>query len=295
MKQLGAYLLRNPLNAAWVALVLALLPFLGIPTGWMSLVIVGLVTLRLGLKYGVFVLIWAALPGVALAYLKHPGWLINTAVVHGGLVLILAWVLRHYRNWKNVLEVAAVLGVIAIIALHVSFPDLHQWWQLQLTQALQNGGWATELNLDAVRTKDFIRTAAGIASGILVTFVTFMSLLTLFFARWWQAVIFNPGGLREEIYNVRMHRWAAVGLVLCLAGLFFDTRFFEDILPIVLLPFILAGLSLLHAAVYYKKVKKFMLWAVYLLLLFIFPYVASLIALFGFADTWFDFREKIVA
>ena len=67
------------------------------------------------------------------------------------------------------------------------------------------------------------------------------------------------------------------------------------VIPIVLLPFILAGLSLLHAAVYYKKVKKFMLWAVYLLLLFIFPYVASLIALFGFADTWFDFREKIVA
>lgn len=295
MKRLGTYLLRNPLNAAWIALVLSLLPFLGLPTGWMAMVVIGLVTLRLGLKYGVFVLIWAALPGFALAYLDHPSWLINTAVLHGGLTLILACVLRWYRSWENVLEVAAVMGVIAVIVLHISLPDLHQWWQTQLTQVLQNETWSTEINTNAARTKDFINTASSIATGTIVAFMVFMNLLNLFFARWWQAAMFNPGGLRKEIYGIRIHKWAAISLMLCFLGLFLQHKLFIDTLPIALLPFILAGLSLLHVAVYYKKVKKVMLWVVYLLLLLVFPYVATLIALFGFADTWFNFREKIMA
>ena len=69
LKTLGLYLLKNRYNAIWVAFVCALLPFVGLLTSWISLIIVALVTLRNGLKEGGFILIWVALPAIVMSFL----------------------------------------------------------------------------------------------------------------------------------------------------------------------------------------------------------------------------------
>jgi uncharacterized protein YybS (DUF2232 family) len=66
------------------------------------------------------------------------------------------------------------------------------------------------------------------------------------------------------------------------------------LLPVILLPFIVAGLSLLHAMMANKKGANALLAGTYCLLFLLFPYVAGLLALLGFADSCYDFRRRIV-
>ncbi len=70
MKNFGKYLLADNLRAAIAALACALLAFI-LPTGFIAVVVAGLVTLQKGYKSGLMVLAFVLLPVIAFLVTHH--------------------------------------------------------------------------------------------------------------------------------------------------------------------------------------------------------------------------------
>ena len=101
--QFGHYILRNRLHAGVFALLFAIAPVLGIPfIGWLSTVIVGLITLRQGIGEGLLVLGWSAIPAVVMAII-HADFFMLSQVLTGGFAVWFLAILLNYICWKLVL------------------------------------------------------------------------------------------------------------------------------------------------------------------------------------------------
>lgn len=278
--------------AAWAALLFALLPFVGIPTGWISAVIVAFITLRLGARSGLLVLCWSALPAAALYYWQQPALLVNMVILHNGLVWVLALVLRHYRSWSLVLEVGALLGVFAVIIVHALSPDISQWWMKHFQEYITN--MSDEIKMSPERINQTIALVSKFATGVTATFLLLANLFSLFFARWWQAVMFNPGGLGSECKEIRMGYIASMIFLVAIISSLLGSNIALDSLPIVILPFSLAAISLVHKLLAQHKAKVGLLVMMYGLLFFFTPYIAVMLAILALVDSLFDLRKYLV-
>src|SRR3990167_3316715 len=117
MGKLGNWLLKDRRYAATLALLFSLLPLLGLPTSWMTSVIIAFITLQKGLKEGLFVVLWASLPAVILWYLGGSLFIIAMFIMQYLLVSYLASLWREYKSLTLVLEVAAGFGFISLILI----------------------------------------------------------------------------------------------------------------------------------------------------------------------------------
>lgn len=293
VRNIGLYITKTSNHAAWVALVCALLPFFGFfPTAWLSMVIVALITLQRGVSRGIWVLAWAALPAIALAFWNLPIALISMVVVRGFFLIFLSYLLRRFSSWSLVVEVAALAAAAAVIMLHFFMPDIAGWWQKQLLIYFQQVSTTFELQLPQSVLIHWAGILSNFATGLMGMTVIVVDLSLLLLARSWQAGLFNPGGLQREFYQLRLS-YAAAGLVfITVIAAIFASPLALDLLPVLLLPPVFACLSLLHLFCHLRK-TRYLLWLVYILLFFGFPYAYCLLALVGFADVFFDFRQKL--
>lgn len=290
MRKLGLYLTTNISYAAWVALAFALLPIAGWQCGWISSIIIGLLTLQRGYKAGFFVLAWAALPGIALAVDGDPNFLVNLVLLQCLPVWIMAIILRAYGSWTKVIETAVAIGIIGIIVLHATVHDLTHWWMNQLTPFWTQMNQSYGYTFSAGQSKQIIGVISQLATGLIAALLAIVDLIILMFARWWQDAAFTPGILRKEFYGLRTgYLTGGILLTSCLA-LFVNISIVLDLLPIVLLPFVLAGLSLVHALLANRKAPY--LIGFYIVVIFLLPYSTLFLALVGLIDSCYDFRRR---
>ncbi|NOQ76717.1 MAG: DUF2232 domain-containing protein, partial [Methylococcaceae bacterium] len=119
----------------------------------------------------------------------------------------------------------------------------------------------------------------------------------LFLARWWQAVLFNPGGFRAEYLSLRVHPKVASASLLIVAvawlssGIVAEVCWNLSILSIVLYAFV--GLAVLHSAFSEMKAKRFTVPFLYITLVLV-PHVVAVIVIVGVVDAWLDLRSKIL-
>jgi len=293
MRQFGLLIVNSRKYASLFILLFAFLPFFGLPTNWLSLVIVALVTLRHGAKEGALMLAWAALPAVALAALYHPLLLMSLVLIHGIFVWGFALLLRRRHSWSLILEISALLGIIAVLALHLVYPHIGAWWQVQLKTYMQHA-FTHRLDLTAGAINQFAARVASYASGFIIAFVITMNLLSLLIARWWESRLFKNKYFREECYSIRMSQTASIGLVIFLAAtLLFRVAPMLDAIPVVIMPLLIAALSMFHALTVQKHWRKGKLAILYGSLILFSPYVAIALAGLGFADSWCNFRVRL--
>jgi hypothetical protein len=132
-------------------------------------------------------------------------------------------------------------------------------------------------------------------TGLVLASLILSALCSLLLARWWQALLVNPGGLQTEFNQLRFGR--TVGLLTL--GVMLFTRFAPDLasdmaaqsVMIVLVPYLFAGLAVLHGLVAQAGRGRAWLIAVYVLLAVI-PQSMLLLAGGGLLDTWIDFRRR---
>lgn len=292
MGKIGAFLLASNRNAAIVALVFALLPLINLPGGLFASIIVGLVTLRKGYKSGLFVLAWVALPAISLLVLKRFG-ISDILLFRCVLVWLFAMVLRTYKSWRLVLEVATVIGIATVLVLHALNPDMQGWWTQYfnslMKEVTQTGAWQMAARDMGVAFKQIVP----FATGFFGFFVLFGTLVELLLARWWETAMFSPGALRKEFTNIRMGYTAAFIMLLAVIGIFFKLDVIIDLFPILLLPFMICGLSLLHMSVEWNKNMFIPAVFVYLGLVIFSVLMVILLALAGYIDSWVNFRERL--
>jgi hypothetical protein len=120
-------------------------------------------------------------------------------------------------------------------------------------------------------------------------------LLGLLLGRWWQAVLYNPGGFGAEFRGLRLSPvlgYAALGMV----GLRLwqpEAIWGFELLVLILPLLLLQGLAVVHGIRHSLGAGLGWLVALYVLLVVAMPYAEVLVSGLGLADLWLDVRGRV--
>jgi hypothetical protein len=303
MKSLAAFFVggryQSILAAFLCAVVAFLLPPFTTPMVYAGAAIIALVTLNVGILQGLQTLFLATVL-VGLFYS-----LFGIPVVAMGLAILFMWLpcwIASVVLLKTVkLDIAimsgALLGFMALAAMYLVLSDPVNWWLAQLQQfevVLEKKGLVGE-GLTAAQA---IEGLARLMTGILIASLLLGTLAGLILGRWWQGLLVNPGGLKKEFYNLRFSRvYGYLTLAVMVAGQFGSAQsvvFTAQLAMIMLVPYLFAGLAVIHGLVAGLNKGKGLLVGVYILLA-IAPQMSLLLAGGGLLDTWVDFRRRLGA
>ena len=305
LRRITDFILQGRLQAMGTAFACAFIPLVGT----VSILIAGLVTLRKGVQEGALVLVAATLP-LLISYIGLPvessaDYSVSPtdAVAMIVIINVLTWLyavaLRKFPSWSLVLQFAGLVSVIAVITVHVVYPDIQAWWQNWLTNYFGNVEQAMgQMTAQDVKTNhgmiaSVVTGIAPYATGIVAMALSFYALLELLLSRWWQSAVFNPGGLQKELLQIRMSYFAGalflLGMIISYWGVY---PLVVDVMPTLYLVFGLAGLSLLHFIV--KTMKVSWIWMTLLYVgISLVPMAILLVAMIALLDTWIDFRKRL--
>lgn len=279
MRALAEFVMRGRTQAiAVAALGIATLIF-----AWVSAAVVGLVTLRRGPKDGLTILGWALLPALAVALFGSdvgPAMaLIGTAIA--------AWVLRNTQSWALTLMVAVLTGIATATLLQT----IGTGYVDQLLATFNQ--FIDELNRRSAETGARIApmTAAQV-SGLLGFGAVASTVAALLLARWWQAMLYNPGGFRQEFHQLRLPLPLAAALIamgLGLGGIGPEYRFWVLMCTV---PFFVAGFALVHGVIGLKGWGRGTLVVVYLVWLLI-DWAKAALLLLALLDSVLNFRARL--
>lgn len=299
MKALASFILRGPSQAILVAVGTAVLAMMLPPLSVISGAAVALVTLRTGVRSGAMVMLGSTAFVALLAYLSLGNLLAGMMFL---LVLwlplwVLAWVLRETRSLTWATTTAGVLGIVGVLVIYALVSDVAVWWEQVLLTMFEPAMEAGGLLADREAVVAILSSLAKIMTGIAAAGMTLNALMCLYLARAWQAQLYNPGGFRDEFYELRLgQRIAMLSLGFIAASLLPLGEFSHmavEIVIVILSLYILQGLALIHAVVARRQLHMAWLVALYLLMLFVLPQLMALVAVLGLVDTWADFRRRI--
>ncbi len=281
MRAIAEFIMRGRTQAILAALVTAALPMMF----WISAAAVGLVTLRKGATSGVGLLMWAVLPALAWFVQGDPTPLF---VITGTFVM--AVVLRQTVSWPKTLMSGLAVGALISIALETLLPDVVAEI-LSVSEQLMSQ-MAGQVEPASVPDKEWLQQMllGGLAAVHLAAVLG-----SLVLARWWQAHLYNPGGFRQEFHQLRLppvFSGIVLALVILAGGIASDLVRW---IPLTTLPFVLAGLALVHGALAKRELGGSWLAVFYALTFVVGPYMYTLLIMLAFSDSFLDIRKRIPA
>lgn len=294
MRKWGEHVIRSQQYAAGLCLTAAFLSFFDVPIGWLSSMVIALVTLQKGARQGIIILSWAMLPAVAMLYLGHVAVFTNVVFLHYLLIWTFAVLLRQSTSWTLLLQFSACLGILGVIFVYFFMPEMTANLAHQLLAVAK---LCKEKDLAIFKTADIDRAmqyASQLATGLLAILIVMSNLFVLFLARWWQSLLFSQVSIQAECHRLRMHYLSSLVALALVLGLYFNVLLFVNILLIASVPFIFCGLSLMHAYTSPKKNGHVMLIVFYGLFLCLSPYVVAFLSLVGWFDSFLNFRKKVM-
>ncbi len=285
MRWLAGFIMRGRITAALVIAGSVLV----LPLVWLSGPALALVTLRRGAVEG------ALVTGVAAASLGV------LAVVLGGNaiglisaplfylwapMLAAAAVLRATVSLAWTLQAIAAVAALGAVAFHLVFPDPLAFWGPRFEEVREVFG----LELAAGADWDvFVAQAAPLMTGLAFTNALALVAASLLLARWWQSLLYNPGGFREEFHALRLGRAlagaAAAGLLL---GMLIGPGPIYDAGVVLSAIFVLQALAVVHAYGASRGWSGLWLIPLYLLL----PLISRLLSILGIVDAFVDLRRR---
>jgi len=286
------------MQAMMVASSLALLSLLFPPVSIVSSASVALVTLRRGGYEGLYVLVFSCLSAALLGFFLFGN--VQFALLYGLVLWLPIWfisiVLREGKHLSVAIQIAVLFGMIGILGFYLYADDPAVLWQSVLSLMVQPM-LASNPDVPLEEVKQSIKVFSHFMTGGIAAGSVYGLLFGLFLARWWQAVLFNPGGFRTEYLSLRVHpKVASVSLLIVAiawlsSGIVAEICWNLSILLLVLYAFV--GLAVLHAAFSEMKTKRFMVPFLYITLVLV-PHVIAIVVIVGVVDAWLDLRSKIL-
>ncbi|WAR45820.1 hypothetical protein [Methylomonas rapida] len=297
MQFLAAYIMKGRLQAMTVAAALALLSLAFPPASIVSSASVALVTLRRGAKEGLYVLLFSCLAAAVLSVFLKIGY--QFALLYGLVLWMPIWlisiVLREGRHLGVAIEIAVLLGVVAVLGFYLYQPQPAQLWDGVLTTMMQPM-LAARPDVPAEDVRHSAQVFAHFMTGAIAAGSVYSLLFGLFLARWWQAALYNPGGFRSEFLTLKSHAKLAMATIVIIAVATLASGVLAEVcwnvLLVLLVLYTFIGTAVLHACFAVMKGSRFMVPFLYLTLVVI-PHVMVIIALCGLTDNWLDLRKKI--
>ena len=275
MRGLAEYVMTGRRQAIITVLLCGFFPllyFFGAAT-------VALVTLRKGRGEGILILMWSLLPAGLL-------WAMgDTSPVFLMIgTFALALVLRQTTSWQAVILLALGFGLLTQFSL-----VLQPAYQAQI-ETMVNDGLQAQLNQGG-QTQYTAEQIVDLLLSYYGAYHAFMLVVCVMIGRWWQAVLYNPGGFRQEFHHLRFDPRVMVFLLgLILAGLL-DIPPLDGWLPLFCVAPMFAGLAIAHYTVAIRQMGTPWLVLCYVTLLMFAP----AIILLGLADSIVDLRKRLQA
>lgn len=299
MGALAAYIMQGRMQAIMVASGFALLSLKFPPVSIVSSAAVALVTLRRGAAEGWYILICACLASALLGVFLIGSYQFPAFY---GLMLwtpvwLIAIVLREGRHLFLAIEIVIFIAAIAVAGAYLYQPDLATVWATQLDPLVKP--MLVQSNPDLAVT-DIQQSLSVfyhfVVTGLVALMYALGVLAGLFLGRWWQAILYNPGGFKKEYLTLRSRPKLAIATVIVIAASVLFSGLVAEICAnigiILFLLYAFLGTIILHCAFATLKQKNFLLPFLYVTMT-LFPYALIPAAIIGLADTWLNLRNKI--
>jgi len=287
MRALAEFIMRGRVQATLVVAGCAALPLLY----WLAAAAGCLVLLRRGLQDAVGVLALGLLAGLI--------WWLQLGEPKVLMVLLgassLALVLRASESWARTLLVSVALGLVYSVLLGAAFhPQIEALAQeIVKILPLALGDLYQQLSVD-----ERARLAALIAPilvGLMAVMLQIVSVLSLMLGRYWQALLYNPGGFGREFRSIRI----PAGPAMLLLALMAVGPYFGSLMALLALfcsvPLVFAGLALIHGLVAQKRLARFWLVGLYVTLLLFTQLIYPLLVVLAIVDGLIDFRGRLAS
>ncbi|GAA3927457.1 hypothetical protein [Litoribacillus peritrichatus] len=272
--------LSSPLHAISLAVGFTILPLLT----WLGAAIAALIMLAKGPKDGVSCFVAALIPSI---YFAVEGEGQRADFIYLSLTWLIAVVLWWSRSWIWVLGALVVAGA----AQHLLFPVVTDQ---QLTLLVNEvGKLLEELAKQNPEAGVFQAPDPVMYSGMIQFAVMFGALISLMFARMLQAAIYNPGGFQKEFHSIRLPSSFVSLLILVTLLVGLTDGSLNGLIPMMMLPLAIAGISLVHGSIGIKKLGGNWLVLFYISLVLVGSLTLLLLVVFAVLDSAFDFRKRL--
>ncbi|WP_238621550.1 DUF2232 domain-containing protein [Ectothiorhodospira lacustris] len=294
MRQLASFIMQSRLRAVTATVGFGVIGLLIPPLALLSSAAVALVTLRVGPQQALAVVVLAAVVVGLIGWIAGLSPVVGlvTALVQWIPALALAAVLRSTVSWAVTLVTGIVIGCGVVLMLHLSVPDITQMWYTVLQQTV--GPLFDQSGMSTLEREEAFRQAAAVMTGMLAAVSLLALSLSLVLARYWQSVLYNPGGFAQEFQQLSMGRVPAILLlVLLVLGLFAGMTLMFELSLVFLAAFFLHGLAVIHGI--NRKLNLSRLWLVmtYVVMAFALPQMMVVLATLGMVDSFVDLRGRI--
>lgn len=305
------YLLKRPINHLWVIAVCVFIPMLG----WLSSVILGLVTLRKSWCESLFALIVLLAANVGHSYWIYSSGntvlaLLSFAIsaYMGGLFLwLIALLKKQGYQWHISLSLSIIVGTLTLMGVYLYLSEIGvfvtHWLEEALVRALSMTqgliGFSSQVNLAKAGItfyqKFFVENLATYFAGaMIVTFLYVGGIGQLFIASWWERYAFgHTSEFWHSLLNIRMPRALSlvfVAAVILLYTVKIPTLF--GVVPILLMAWLFAGLSLAHALCHQLRYGWLVLIVMYVGLIILRHNLLPLLLVLACVDSFVDFRHR---
>ncbi len=274
-----------------VAATLALVSLIMPPVSIVSSASVALVTLRRGAVEGFIVLACSTAVAGLLGYFLVGNF--QFVLLYGMVLWVPVWlisiVLREGRYLSLAVEIAVLIGVLGVVGFYLYNADLAAMWKNILTQMVPPNAPVEDI-------KHTLDVLSHYMTGIVAAASVFGLLFGLFLGRWWQALLYNPGGFKQEFLSLTTHPRLALGSIVVVVIALLSTGAISEvswniaILLFVLYTFI--GTAVLHTLFASMKMGRYMVPMFYVTM-FLIPHAMLPVALVGLGDAWMNLRNKI--
>ncbi|MDH5391564.1 MAG: hypothetical protein OEY11_00125 [Gammaproteobacteria bacterium] len=292
---LARFILRGPSQAALVMASSALLAIILMPFSWISAAALILVVLHQDKEVA-----FRATAIASLAVLVMSWVIFGTPLLAIGYLLFLwlpagliAYVLRQSVSLILSLQLLTVLGLVIVTGLYLLFPSMGETWreafELILKPALEQAG----TQVDPVQLESLLQLFAHAVIGLLSIVMIFNILMALLIGRWWQAGLFNPGGLAREFNELRLGKvFASATALFLIANVLVDNDWVLGSMLLMVTMTLLQGTAIMHGIIAKKQLSRGWMFGFYVLL-FLIPQVMVILAILGLLDAWVDIRKQI--
>ena len=287
MRALAEFIMRGRVQATLVVAGCAALPLLY----WLGAAAGCLVLLRRGLQDAVGVL--------ALGLLAALIWWLQLGEPKVLLVLLgsssLALVLRASESWVRTLLVSVALGLVYSVMLGAAFRPQIEALAQEIVKILPLALGDLYQHLSVDERARFASLIAPVLTGLIAALLQVVSVLSLILGRYWQALLYNPGGFGREFRSIRIPAGPAMLLLACmLVGPNFGPQM-AMLTPLCSVPLVFAGLALMHGLVKAGKLGKFWLVGMYVTLVLFMQLIYPLLVVLAIVDGLIDFRGRLAS
>lgn len=283
MRALADFIMRGRMQAIVVVAGSAALPMLF----WLCAAAGSLVLLRRGLNDALGVLVWAVLPALAWWYFGDPRTLLVLLGSFG-----LALLLRNRSSWPRVMLCSVGLGVLYAWALGMVFGEPIAALATELQKVLPDMLSEAYKQLSVEEQTRLGALLIPVLTGLLAALLQIITLLSLMLGRYWQALLYNPGGFGLEF---RALRFSPVPAMVLLAGMLLGPSLgvqMAMLAPLCSVPLAFAGVALVHGLVAKNRMSRFWLVGLYVTLVLFMQLIYPLLAVMAIVDSLFDFRGR---